>query len=94
MKDEEHGVKTVLKARALFLVNELVFGDEETGENADADVDVLVFRRPGKVQEIEKGREHRERIQRMPEAFPFRKTALLVDDEFIHQHDEALKCEG
>lgn len=86
-------MQPVLKARAFLLVNEFIFGDEEAREKTKAQINVLVSRRPGKVQEIQEGREHREGIERMAVAFPFRKATLFVDDEFIDEHDDPLKDE-
>lgn len=58
VENEEEGVEPVLKAAALFLMNELVLGDEETGEDAQPEVEILMLRTPGEIQKIEEGRKH------------------------------------
>lgn len=94
MKDEEKRMKPVLKSRAFFLMNELVLGNEEARKDADPQVDILIRRRPGKIQEIQKGRHDSKGVERMPVALPTLESPLFVNDEFIDEHDEALEDKG
>ncbi len=72
-------------------MNELVFRDEEAGENADPEVNILVLRRPGEVQKKKKRRQHRKRIQRMTVSLPRRQSPLLMNNELVHDHHESLQ---
>ena len=60
VKKEKERVEPVLKSAALFEMNKFIFGDKEAGEYADAEVYILIRRRPRKVLEKKKSHQHTE----------------------------------
>lgn len=93
MKKKEHGMQPVLKRGTFLMVNELIFRDEETGENTKSEVDFFMLRSRRKIHEKKKGRYDRQRIQRMSQSLPERKSPPLMNMEFIDHHHNSLEDE-